>query len=441
MSRVDVAIAGAGPAGLALAILLAQRGVSVRVLEERAQPGTHSRAIGLHPPGLEVLDLAGVGSAAVEAGVRITSGVALNGIPHRGAAAVASMDFGVLPGPHRYVLALPQTTTLALLEKRLDLLDPGALRRGVRVEGFGPGPDGVRVRTRVSGPDTPPDGGPPASPYLTARFLVGADGVRSGTRQALGLPFLGEAHPDRYAMADYPDTTDFGSTAALFLHPEGIVESFPLPGGLRRWVARLADGPGSPRFLRRGNGGGPLRVPVAGSPRDSLGEALPATIARRTGHAVEAAGVVPSVFGTARRSVPRMAAGPVVLIGDAAHEVSPIGGQGMTLGLLDAAQLAGILCAALAQGHGTAHGLWHGTVRQGTAHRTPHDAATQAALERFSARRLDAARTAGRAAHLNMVLGRPLPGPLLRGRNRAIGALVGHGAVHDSVARHFTMQG
>ena len=96
--------------------------------------------------------------------------------------------------------------------------------------------------------------------------------------------------------------------------PEGIVESFPLPGGLRRWAARLADGPDSPRFLRRGNGGGPLRVPVAGSPRDSLGEALPATIARRTGHAVEAAGVFPSVFGMARRSVPRMATGPVVLI-------------------------------------------------------------------------------------------------------------------------------
>ena len=131
-----------------------------------------------------------------------------------------------------------------------------------------------------------------------------------------------------------------------------------------------------------------------------------------------------------------MAAGPVILIGDAAHEVSPIGGQGMTLGLLDAAQLSGILCAALAQSHGTAHGLW-----RGTAHRTPHDAATQAALERFSARRLDAARVAGRAAHLNMVLGRPLPGPLLRGRNRAMGALVGLGPVHDAVARHFTMQG
>lgn len=432
MSRVDVAIAGAGPSGLALAILLVQRGVSVRVLEERAEPGTHSRAIGLHPPGLGVLDLAGVGPAAVEAGVRITSGVALNGQATPVASAVASMDFGVLPGPHRYVLALPQTSTQALLEERLALLDPGALHRGVRVEGFGPGPDGVRVRTRATHRS---GAGQTASPYLTAQFLVGADGVRSGTRQALSLPFRGEAHPDRYAMADYPDTTDFGSTAALFLHPEGIVESFPLPGGLRRWVARLADGPRSPGFRRRGNGA-PLRKPVAGPLPDRLGEALPATILHRTGHAVEAAGVVPSVFGTARRSVPRMAAGPVVLIGDAAHEVSPIGGQGMTLGLLDAAQLTGILCAALAQNHGTAHGLWHGT-----AHRTPHDAATRAALERFSARRLAAARTAGRAAHLNMVLGRPLPGPLLRTRNRAIGALVGRGAVHDAVARHFTMQG
>ena len=137
MTHVDVVIAGAGPSGLALAILLLQRGVSVQVLEERAQPGTHSRAIGLHPPGLGVLDLAGVGSAAVEGGVRITSGIALNGSPQRGAAAVASMDFGVLPGPHRYVLALPQTATQALLEERLALLDPGALHRGVLVEEIG----------------------------------------------------------------------------------------------------------------------------------------------------------------------------------------------------------------------------------------------------------------------------------------------------------------
>jgi 2-polyprenyl-6-methoxyphenol hydroxylase-like FAD-dependent oxidoreductase len=439
VTHVDVAIAGAGPSGLALAILLVQRGVSVRVLEEREQPGTHSRAIGLHPPGLEVLDLAGVGAAALEAGVPITSGLALHGTSHRRGPALASMDFGVLPGPHRYVLALPQTVTQALLEKRLARLDPGALRRGVRVEGFGPGPGGVRVRTRISSQATPLGGSQPASPFLTARFLVGADGVRSGTRQALGLPFRGEAHPDRYAMADYPDTTDFGSTAVLFLHPEGIVESFPLPGGLRRWVARLPDGqPSLPSRRRDKDGGTPPRAP--GPAPDRPGEALPATIARRTGHAVEGAGVAPTVFGTARRRVPRMAAGPVVLIGDAAHEVSPIGGQGMTLGLLDAEQLAGILCAALASSHGSSHGLWHGA-GQGAGHRTAHDAATETALERFSARRLAAARAAGRAAHLNMVLGRPLPGALLRGRNRAIGTLLGLGAVHDAVARHFTMQG
>ncbi|GER23571.1 2-polyprenyl-6-methoxyphenol hydroxylase [Zafaria cholistanensis] len=478
MTDVDVAIAGAGPSGLALAILLAQRGVSVRVLEERAQPGTHSRAIGLHPPGLEVLDLAGVGAAAVEAGVRITSGVALHGPGPDGAvgsgtvrpgtvrpgtvrpgtvgpgvSAVASMDFGVLPGPHRYVLALPQTATQALLEERLALLDPGALRRGIRVEAFHPGPDGVCVRTSAGGAgpfreggtphgETPhgetPHGRPPVSPVLTAgsltaRFLVGADGVRSGTRDALGLPFRGVAHPDRYVMADYPDTTGFGPTAALFLHPEGIVESFPLPGGQRRWVARLPGGRATPPPPRNGTGDGSAPWEAAEGPApDRLHEALAATIARRTGHSVEEAGAVPTVFGTARRRVPRMADGPVVLIGDAAHEVSPIGGQGMTLGLLDAAQLAGILCAALATTRGTGRGAGRGAVP---------DAAARAALERFSARRLRAARAAGRAAHLNMVLGRPLPGALLRGRDRAIGALVGRGAVHDAVARHFTMQG
>ena len=396
-----VLIAGAGPAGLCLAVLLAQRGVAVRVLEPAVVPDVHSRAIGLHPPALDVLDLAGVGGRAVAEGVRIRDGVALSS-----GREVARIDFGAVSGRHPYVLALPQARTVALLAERLEEVSPGSLVRGRRVTGFSvagsagaAGPrDGsgavaaVRVRT---------DGGADSEAIEGARRLVGADGVRSAVRGAAGLAFRGRAHPDRYAMGDFPDGTGFGSTAVLFLHAAGIVESFPLPGGTRRWVVRLrgSEDPASSADTARW---------------------IAKEVLARTGHSIDPAGcTMTSVFGTRRRSVASMVAGAgletagsVVLVGDAAHEISPIGGQGITLGLQDAAAVAELICG-------------------GTA--GPEEWAA------FSRNRLSAARIAGRQAHLNMALGRPLPASVLAIRNGAMRLALSVPGVRDGVARRFTM--
>lgn len=386
---IDVLIAGGGPSGLSLATLLAASGLTVRVLDPRQSPGTHSRAIGLHPPALEVLDAAGVGAAAVAAGVRIERGIGL-----AGTRTIAAMDFGVLDGPHRYVLSLPQSQTERFLQEGLAAVDPRALLRGVALESFTPTAGGVRVLITegTRGPGGPGHG-PRARKTLTARYLVGADGVDSTVRRQLGLPFSGRRYDDHYTMGDYPDGTDFGSTAALVLHREGIVESFPLPGGLRRWVV--------------------WRPPQEAADLATL-------VLRRTGHHVSAADAsMTSDFRCSRRSVPAMAAGRVLLIGDAAHEVSPIGGQGMALGLLDAAALAPLLCAAI------------------TGSATAGETAGRFAA--FSGLRLRAAARAGRQAHLNMMLGRPLARRPDGLRRTVLAALAGRPLVHDAVARRFTM--
>lgn len=383
---IDVLIAGGGPCGLALASLLLESGLDVRVLETRHSPGTHSRAIGLHPPALEVLEAAGVGEAAVAAGVRIRRGLGL-----ADGKVIASLDFGTLPGRHRYVLSLPQAWTVRLLEERVQALDAGALLRGARLETFRQDDSSVRV-VFTTGP--PPSGAevPGDRHTLQARFLIGADGVNSTVRTLLGAAFEGTRYRDEYVMGDYPDSTGFGSAAALLLHREGIVESFPLPDGLRRWVAwRRPD----------------ERADLSG------------LVLRRTGHLAnpEAAGP-PNIFRCSRRSVRRMATGRVVLIGDAAHEVSPIGGQGMALGLMDAAALAPLLSRALGDGGGDTFG---------------------GGLADFSSARLRSASRAGRQAHLNMLLGRPLPRTADAVRSRGISSVAAHPAWVDAVAQRFTM--
>ncbi len=124
-----------------------------------------------------------------------------------------------------------------------------------------------------------------------------------------------------------------------------------------------------------------------------------------------------SAFDVHRRLAQRLVSGRTVLIGDAAHQVSPIGGQGMNLGWLDATELVPIITASLVDGRDVGRDL-----------------------SAFDQRRRRAAVTAARQAHLNMALGRPLPRPVLAARNTLLGRCNAVPAVHDTIARTFTMQ-
>ncbi|MDN6350990.1 MAG: FAD-dependent monooxygenase, partial [Yaniella sp.] len=124
-------IAGGGPAGLVLACLLAMDGVDVVVLERRNQPRTHSRAIGLHPPALAVLNRIGLESFALTEGTRVHAGTAYSRGRRLGALSFEEA------WPHRpFVLTLPQNRTEALLSQRLKQLAPGALQSGWELTGF-----------------------------------------------------------------------------------------------------------------------------------------------------------------------------------------------------------------------------------------------------------------------------------------------------------------
>jgi 2-polyprenyl-6-methoxyphenol hydroxylase-like FAD-dependent oxidoreductase len=383
----EVLIIGGGPVGLFMAALLLQSGVQVRVLEQRAAPDPHSRAIGIHPPALDVLAGIGVAQELVAEGIRIRRGVAMGG-----GRQLAEMSFDDVSADFPFVLALPQSRTEAALEQRVRTLDPGALHRGVRFTGLHD--DGARVTVTGTSPAGPVS--------FTAALVIAADGVRSPVRTLQETAVRAKEYPDNYLMGDFADGTGLGADAALFLAPEGIVESFPLPGALRRWVLRMngADGAGT-------------AVPHAGPDAGWLAE----RVRHRTGFRVDAgSNSMLSSFGVRSRLARRMVTGRTVLIGDAAHEISPIGGQGMNLGWLDAVALAPVVLAA-ARG-----------------------ADVGARLQRFERNRMAAAVRATRQAEINMALGRPLAGPLLSLRNNAISAAAAVPALNSFVARRFTMQ-
>ncbi|MET8828010.1 FAD-dependent monooxygenase, partial [Streptomyces sp. NPDC004608] len=168
MDTQQVVISGGGPAGLWLAAELRLNGITVTVIEERTEVDQRSKALTVHPRGVEVLASRGLHERFFQESMKISTGHFAN-LANR-------LDFSVLDTPHPYTLFIPQARTEELFEEHA--LHLGAtIRRGHRVTGFTEHPDTVTVQ--IQGPD--------GDYEIQTEYLAGCDGTRSTVREAAGI--------------------------------------------------------------------------------------------------------------------------------------------------------------------------------------------------------------------------------------------------------------
>jgi 2-polyprenyl-6-methoxyphenol hydroxylase-like FAD-dependent oxidoreductase len=315
-SGCDVIIVGAGPVGLLLGNLLGQAGLHVVILEKRTGPLAQSAAIGITPPSLHILSKLGLEHAFMDRGVKVR-----DCIIHGESGRLGSVTFRDIPDKFRWILSLPQTGTMALLQQNLAEFPNVKLHSGVEVIGVKSCADRAVVEFVSQNSDAAPV-------RWSARWVVACDGARSSVREHLGIDAPGRTYPCHFIMGDFVERTSLGDEAHLFFMADGAVESFPLPNGLRRWIVQTSEfmHPAPPNYIseivKR-------RTGIVLSPDDQTND---------------------SAFTPRRYDCSRYHQGKVILCGDAAHGMSPIGGQGMNTGFADAEFLAGILPAIIQRG-------------------------------------------------------------------------------------------
>ena len=313
-----IVIVGAGPAGAALAVLLAERGISTTLIERQTDFAREFRGEVLMPGGLRVLELLELDLEAEQIPHRRPARIDL----YRGQRLAFSAELRE-PGPK----IVSQPELLEALVARAARHSCFELIRGGSVR------DLMRSGDRVCGVEVA-DGG--ATREIRADLVVGADGRSSIVRRRIGVgvPSIGTPMDIVWCKLPLPDLFETAHVRAYVGHGHLLV-ALPAPDGrlqvawvilkgtygelksrgIDEWVESMADH---------------VSPDLAVHLRASTSEiSRPFLLVARTEH------------------VETWASPGALLIGDAAHTMSPVGGQGLNVALRDAIVAANVLVPAL----------------------------------------------------------------------------------------------
>ncbi len=314
---VDVAIAGAGLPGMSLAVALAHAGLRVALVDRAPialpefDPATwDARVYAISPGSARFLHATGAWQALPPD--RITAIEAMHVVGDGG----ARLDFSAYEMNQRALAWIVEERAL-----RAALL-PEVRSAGVEVIGAAPfvglsfTPEAALLALGGAAPGE-----------LQARLLVGADGVRSWVRAAAGIVAEPRSYGQTAVVANFSCAiAHHGVARQWFQEDGGVLAWLPLPGrristvwsapeALGEHLRTLAPDALAERVMQAGGG--------------VLGSLVPLTPAE--------------AFPLSLLQLPATVAHRLALVGDAAHGIHPLAGQGMNLGFGDAEVLAQVL--------------------------------------------------------------------------------------------------
>nr|BBA21109.1 3-methyl-4nitrophenol monooxygenase [Pseudomonas putida] len=326
METLDgVVVVGGGPVGLLTALKLGKAGIKVVVLE--AEPGVSPspRAVAYMPPTAAALDRFGLLQDIRKRAVMCPDFA----YRHGNGELIAKMDWSVLSQDtqYPYMLLLGQNHVSNVIFQHLRELPNVEIRWNHRVEEVDQDDAYVTIETSSPG----------GTSRLRARWLAATDGARSTVRQKIGLTFDGITWDERLVATNvFYDFSLHGYSRANFVHDPvdwAVVVQLDKTGLWR--VCYGEDASLSDAEVRR-------RLPERFK---RLLPGAPTPDQYRVDHL--------NPYRVHQRCAAEFRRGRVVLAGDAAHATNPMGGLGLSGGVLDAEHLAEALIAVIKNGAST----------------------------------------------------------------------------------------